>query len=185
MKLIVIAAVLLALAAPSAEGVTLSRPDGTPVQPLQTWLEATTVPAPDISITVFYDARAVCEGSLACASDGIISLGGPRCGLPRRYRTTCQFVAFHEIGHNDDRYRLTDAQRARFMNLPGVGDSWYGDESDAFFGDSPHEMYADAWAMCAIGKRMDDVPISHDESISLHFQPGPKTFRRACRIIHG
>lgn len=184
MKRIGVLIALLALTVPaSASGVTLVRPDGSRPEPLATWVKHARVPSPEMALTVFYDASSVCDGSLACASDGLISLGGPRCSLPRRYRTTCQFIAFHEIGHNDDHYRLTDAQRAQFMALPGVANSWYGDIDGDLLGDTPHEMYADAWAMCAIGQRMSDVDISHTEAISLHFQPSAKTYRRACNII--
>jgi hypothetical protein len=115
--------------------VRLHGAEGTP---LQAWADAALIPTPSIDVTVYPTA---CGNHLACASQAGIWIAWTDPNLPARK------TLLHEIGHHVD-YGMPWQYRELFQRMTGtVGRPW----RDA--PNSPHEQFAEAYALCAVGGR--------------------------------
>ena len=124
-------------------------PDGSVAQPFQSWADATRVPTPERTTTI-YPAKDLCPPTAsgdgvraACATqDGRIGIDAPFCSIDAQ---SCRLNLRHELGHLYD-YSMPDWKRTAFLKIIGrVGTPWRTNDRNA----SPHEIFADAYSYVA------------------------------------
>jgi hypothetical protein len=109
-----------------------------------------------------------------------------------RFRSrTARFALAHEIGHIYDTQTLTDENRARLTGLMGFpADTVWDDQRDAesCWKRCPLEMFADAYAACAIGAtpgvhRIPGRGRVYDWQTTYGYEPSQGTHREVCAVI--
>ena len=98
----------------------------------------------------------------------------PRRIYIRRDVRNVRKVLFHELGHAFDLLVLNNADRRAFKKALGIRRrGWYGG------GIPPGEWFADAYALCAVRKKISRRPgITH-----YGYRPSGKQHARTCRVI--
>lgn len=159
----VAASVLAGISASPAAGVTLVRPDGGSAYRYQAWADRALVPTAPETITLVRDG---CPGHVepACTIEG-----EPTIWLGWDSRR----VLLHELGHRFDYTFMLEEDRAAFRALTGDRRSWRTSPN------SPHEQFAEAWAMCARngwrGRR--------GQAGDYGWMPSLRVHRAACSLI--
>lgn len=141
MRLATLTAILTLALAGTAQATVIDLPANSS-KPYRKWTREAKVPTPPGLLEVNLDVNtcgtyvpASAIGGCARLSDGVIVVR-PRAG--RR-------VWFHELGHFEDAYVLTDIQRAEFARLVNrPGGVWNGEPG-------LNEVFAELYAQCAVG----------------------------------
>ena len=170
-----LAAAPLLLPGGAHAGATLVLPDGAPAADEQAWLETSAAVSPPTVVTVH---RQRCPGTdgRACAlleSPDIYVAGDD---WPWDEANTRKDALLHEIGHMVDRpwTGFSDAGRDAFRALLGDERPWRTEP------DSPHERFAEAWRLCALGAgEPGGPPVAGGYS----YAPSPEVHRRVCELI--
>jgi hypothetical protein len=91
-------------------------------------------------------------------------------------RGASDFAYWHELGHVFDAELLTDGDRRWFMGRLSRRTTWWSHGP----GDpSPFELFADAYATCALGL----TPARGAWVDAYGYRPGPKRHRQICSAI--
>lgn len=176
-KLIVsvaLAALVLTVGAASATASTTITCDPSCSVPFQEWIDGALVPTPPNPVSVLEEP---CDPEPACTS-----LGGPiRFGTSVIFSTAehpwalARGMFLHEVGHHFDYQVMTDGDRDYFRGLIGDSRPWRADG-----GNSPHEVFAEAWRACAQYRTRPPAQIG---GWGYGFNPPPERFRTICRFI--
>lgn len=172
--------VVLGLASPrNAGAVTLVRPDGRVAQPYQRWADASKVPTPRGTVTVYGDRCP--EGPWACYYRDGRRLYIDRATIePLLHAGSDELMAakrgfFHELFHDfDEGGPLTDGDRAQFMRIMRLHGAWRISDHDH----SPNEVFANGAAACALRSRLDT-----SGAFGGNYEPTARQHRRVCALI--
>jgi hypothetical protein len=111
---------------------------------LQRWADRSHLPTVDESVQVLLEVCPTAEASACTWPGGPIYLAA---GPERRTRW------LHELGHRFDYAAMDDGERARFMAIYGETRAWR-----CGCANSPHELFATAYAQLARTRRPDPGP---------------------------
>jgi hypothetical protein len=95
-----------------------------------------------------------------------------------------RFELWHERGHLFDAQVLTDAQRAWFTRMLKMEGPW--DQGTGMGTRGPSEVFADAYATCAIGPqpvRAKGAWAVSNSDVAYGYDVGPRRHRRICTAI--
>lgn len=130
----------------SAQASTVITPESATSYPYQRWVVRGALPTPPIAVQVLEEACPFLSGVSACTEPG-----GPIYMDPAAFgsipRTKATFM--HELGHQYDYTRLTDANRARFMSIYGLPEPWY-QPGNLDYSTNPAERFADRYSILAL-----------------------------------
>jgi hypothetical protein len=161
-----VAAVVLALAAPAtASHLAIAYDDGTPAPLLQALVDQAKVPMPPGPVVAH---RSNCPDDwFTCASPpDIYGVGNDRHAL------------FHELGHVFDYEVMTDAARSALQDALDDHRPWWTPTTEHPY--PGQEVSAEAYSWCAMRGRYLTRPVVNS---AYAYHPGPKRFRRACRVF--
>lgn len=164
-----------------AVATVLVNPDGSVAEPYQSWVDTARVPTVGIDMPLVRSVDACGDLDVyVCTDMAAIYVKGENCGLAKSLWRTCRFFVLHENGHVYNGYMLPwkETTFARLAQWPGR--PWYEED---LFGDSLSERFANSYAACATGKFPSELRVSEHVSLLPPWRPGPKRFRRICRLI--
>jgi hypothetical protein len=170
----VLAAALLFQAAPARAGASLVLPDGTPAAEEQAWLEQALAPSPPTVVTVYRERCPGTDGRACAMVDAPEIYVAGDDGWPWDQANTRQDALLHEVGHMLDRpwTGFPDSARDEFRALIGDDRPWRTEPN------SPHEKFAEAWRLCALGvgqRPGEEVSGGYD------YRPSPRCIARCAR----
>ena len=170
-RLGVLAIAVLALAlgsalTPPAHALQLLSTDhSAEVARFQTWVDASAMPTPPVSLNV------VLESCPVAISDGCI-VGEPRATVYLGSFVQDRPTLLHEVGHAFDATEMTDADRAAFQALFHDTRAWRSPPN------SPHERFAEAYSLCA---RRPAIRRAYTGAYA--YRVTPRQQRRVCGIV--
>jgi hypothetical protein len=172
----VLAAALLFQVAPARAGASLVLPDGTPAAEEQAWLEQALAPSPPTVVTVYRERCPGTDGRACAMVDAPEIYVAGDDGWPWDQANTRQDALLHEVGHMLDRpwTGFPDSARDEFRALIGDDRPWRTEPN------SPHEKFAEAWRLCALGvgqRPGEEVSGGYD------YRPSPEVHREVCALI--
>jgi hypothetical protein len=188
--LIVLVFAVSMVVVPSAGAVQLLYPDGSPAEPFQSWANRAAVGMPDGTVTLHFNRADMCP-----SSDGSgFGVGGCTSGTDwiafsqtladcmEWDHDICKEDVLHEIGHINERERLTDEGRTHFAYTNHANPA---DWSNAALphDSQPQEMYAKAFAYCAM--KLDFRPKGASYREDLAPRKSMDALRRSCKFIRG
>jgi hypothetical protein len=160
---LLVAAVVLALAAPAHASTTISSEHPR----YQRWVDEALVPTPETTVVVSESAEsAPCRPFGAGCADGDRIWVNPRDPYLRA-------VFLHELGHVFEHHYLDDSVRAQFQRITADDRAWSGPWNP------PREQFAEAYSMCA---RWAERP-RRIRMWMYGWKPSPPEHRQACRLI--
>lgn len=190
-RVLLLAVVLLALGASGAEGRT------TIIEPLgangtfQRWADG--------SLAATYQGEIEVTGDLSiCRNEVVVGCAFPSGEHIVVNSSTPRFTFFHELGHAYDFRVLTPEQRNRFLWINGLSSPAWQESPDppAVEGwpqrQSPSELFADAYAVCASVANpqfvFPDEASSYTEfggmpRIGLEWSPRHWQFVKTCELV--
>jgi hypothetical protein len=140
--------------------------------PYQRWVNRAKVPTPDVTLRLF---EVPCPAELsqdfanACTAKGTYTIWmNPDGGTRERF--------YHELGHNFDYYEMGRWASRQFRKITGDERPWR--TKPGKIGLSPHEIFAEAYARCALKK--------HIKRALIQLPPikiGPRRHDRICALI--
>jgi hypothetical protein len=133
---------------------------GTPAQPYQAGLEQARVPLPAERVELRRESCPLAPTRSCTAPDQPVIWIAPHTSWRRHL--------YHELGHRFD-YRMPTRVRTQFMRLMGFDGEWRNPPN------SPHEQFAEAYAICARGRWPSEVMYAYD--------PSPRQHRAVCKLI--
>lgn len=168
--------ILMCVVFPSSAGaVTLVNPDGSVAQPYQEWSDLSRVPTVDTTVVVSTDmtaCRAAFPDAMACTNQRNfqMSVSGVPCGYGSDADglRVCRFFVMHELGHSFD-IKMPEWKRLRFSAILGGAAFWTLPSSQG-------EVFADMYAMCAMGSRRPAFPFDFADV-------SRRQYRRICHLI--
>lgn len=179
MKKVVLLVLVLGLGAAEASaavrpGVTeIVAADGSPQHPYQRWVNRAQVPTPAGTLTVI-ESLDCAAGALACTRRGTSEIWlYPGVLLPRS-------AFLHEVGHQFDFTRMTGPARAEFQGALGLAGPWDDDAAGTY---SPHELFAEAYSLCADWKRWRRAWAREQMYLPASGFVGTQRQRLLCEII--
>src|SRR5215211_3961733 len=170
---LVSAGAILALIAPGARAATTIDP-AAGVFPYQQWVEEAKVPTPDVTLRLIEEAcpPELADFALACTAKGSYTIWLS----PERAKPAATF--YHELGHNYDYFELGRWASREFRKIIGDDRPWRSKPGE--IGLSPHEIFAEAYGLCA-RKPM----ISHAVIRLPPIRIGPEQHAAICALIRG
>lgn len=188
----VLLSVLVVLAWPAgASAVEIVNPDGSRAEPFQAWADRAKVPTPTQRITLHLNltgcgdwtwAGSMLGGCTDRTANVWLRPRGCSARATRRYNV-CRFLLLHELAHVFDEDRMTDADRDAFRDRLALTEDWH---YHGAYGRQPEELFANTYAMCALGRRVDSVDIPTREgpaTESIEPRLSARNFRAICAMI--
>jgi hypothetical protein len=162
---------LLAIPPAAAEASTVIDPQAGAF-PYQQWVERAKVPTPDVTIRLFEEPcpfELAQEFANACTGKGTYEIWmNPEGGTRERF--------YHELGHNFDYYELGRWASRQFRKVIGDTRPWRTEPGE--IGLSPHEIFAEAYAQCALKRRIKRAVIQLPP-----IKIGPHRHDQTCELI--
>jgi hypothetical protein len=164
LRALILVPVFLLLPGHPASASVLVLPDGrSRPEPYQTWVDRARVPTPAELIELRLERCPAVAHALACTSsadDRIYMTGEAR-----------REELLHELGHRFD-YRMPDWARDGFRKVMRDRRAWRSAPN------SPHERFADAYAICARSPKR--LPASYSSAFGS--DPSSSQHRRVCSL---
>lgn len=154
-----------------AQATSIVVEDDSPDYPYQRWANRAEVPTPETTLTVIETRR---EGSSTAAGTHTIWFG-----LTPAWSARHTFL--HELGHNFDYYSLADQGRDHIREILGTDQPWRDESVPPY--ESPHEMFAEVYAACAMRWRARRPPHLRFRPSTLLSGVGRIRHREMCRVI--
>lgn len=160
---------LAGLAAPAHAATVMDPPNG--AYPYQRWVEQARVPTPDVVLRLIEEP---CPAALAGFANA--------CTAPNTFtvwmnpETADRATFYHELGHNFDYYELGRWASRQFRRIIGDDRRWRTKPGEV--GLSPHEIFAEAYSVCA-RKRTISRAIIELPPIRI----GPAQHEAICNLI--
>lgn len=152
----------LALCGQAQASTTIS-PDSGTTYPYQRWVDEARVPTPDVTLTVV-EAPCPYEQATGCTRDDASTIWlNPVLGHRHEF--------LHELGHQFDYHVMTDEARAQFLAIRHDTRAWRSPP------DSPHEQFAEAYALCAQPQR------ANWHQAAFRYWQGRSAHRAVCGLI--
>jgi hypothetical protein len=162
--------------APQA-GTQIVTPAGVVAQPFQRWVQEAKVPTPPGTVTLYPSGSCPFSESCAWPWEHRISVTDDGSRWERRVQL------LHELGHVYDYQRMTDSTRATFVSIMRLGPTgWWQrpQHSEPWDDGAPAEQFAQAYALCALAVRRDDI----QEWDSVYgYWPTRQQHLRVCSLI--
>lgn len=179
------AVISLVFCASAGASVTIIDSNDQPVARAQEWANTAKVPTPDATVRLIvtacpYSPYSPEEHATGCALPGTIWMDEAAITNPRN-------VFLHELGHEYDFSNLTDDQRDRFKALLGLTGPWQPAVAD--YWNAPIERFAEAYRLCAIGARPQNLGSAFGNRYLMPgdygYNPPLAVHRVVCRLIRG
>ncbi len=167
--LVLSCASLCLLAAPARAGTIIDPPAG--ALPYQQWVDESKIPTPEVTLRLIEEPcpPELAGFALACTAKGSYTIWmDPQTGTRARF--------LHELGHNFDYYELGRWASRQFRKIIGDDRKWRSKPGET--GLSPHEIFAEAYSLCA-RKRTISRAIIRLPPIRI----GPEQHAAICALI--
>ena len=168
MRVLLLAAIVIGLIAPTASATPIRDASGGLVQPFTTWTLTMHLPPPNVTATVYLDDP-LCDAACAQPPDRMYFLTSNSINMQRDTFT-------HELGHLFDYQRMDGPARFAFRKLVGDMRPWRSDFN------SPHEKFAEAYMQCALlGFKPTKIPEGWNWGYG--YWPLAKYHPKVCALI--
>jgi hypothetical protein len=139
--------------------------------PYQRWVEQADVPTPDVTLRLIETA---CPPELAGFAAACTQRGTFTIWMDPEGATKARF--YHELGHNFDYYELGRWASRQFREIIGDDRRWRTKPGE--IGLSPHEIFAEAYSVCARRRTINRAVIELPP-----IRIGPSEHAAICALI--